>query len=193
MSQKLQKCEGNMRDYLNATEKNQLMLLMSIVQTLDGDRRNVGIDGPKIGTLVEEWDRRGNLTKEERKNLKTSETFLKKFVTSVYDRLSQKEQSVIDKKLMKYDFRLVDDYTLKKIDRDASNKMINAVVPRQQFYDWCCGIMSIKCNGCTKDWNTCNLYDVFEDNFIPESGFNCDNCKFAYSLGGNHADTENVR
>ncbi|WP_411844573.1 DUF5651 domain-containing protein [Schinkia azotoformans] len=38
------------------------------------------------------------------------------------------------------------------------------------------------CNGCTKGWNTCTLHQVFEDNFISESGFDYNNCKYAYKI-----------
>lgn len=168
-----------MRDYLNSSEKTQFMVLQSIVQMMDG-LRNSGVDGPKISSMLEDWSKRGNMTKDEHKNLKTAETFLRKFLSSVYGRLSKKEQDVIKKKLIKFDFKLIDDYTLRKIDRDVNDRMQNAVVPRQQFYDWCEKIMKVECNGCTKDWNECQLHTVFEDNFVPESGFNCGNCKFAY-------------
>jgi hypothetical protein len=170
-----------MRDYLNALEKNQYMVLLSIIQLMEG-KRNTGVNGPKIKNLLEEWTNKNNMTKEEHKNLKMSETYLKKFTTSVYNRLSPNEQKLIDKKLMKYDFKLVDDFTLKQVHRDINDRMKNAVVPRQQFYDWCKEIMSVKCNGCTRDWNTCELYQVFDNNFIPESGFDCTNCKYAYQL-----------
>ncbi|MBG9548329.1 DUF5651 domain-containing protein [Cytobacillus firmus] len=169
-----------MRDYLNSQEKNQFMVIASILQLMEGVRRNAGVDGPKIGTMREEWVARGNMTKDEHRSLKMAETYLRKFISSVYDRLSPKDQKIIDKKLMKFDFKLIDDYTLQQINRDVANKMVNAVVPRQQFYDWCADIMHVKCNGCKKDWNTCELYEVFEDNFVPESGFDCKNCKFAY-------------
>lgn len=170
-----------MRDYLNSLEKNQYMVLLSIIQLMDG-KRNTGADGPKIKNMLEEWTNKNNMTKEEHKNLKMSETYLKKFATSVYNRLSLKERQIIDKKLMKFDFKLVDDFTLKQVHRDITDKMVNAVMPRSQFYDWCEEIMKVQCNGCTKDRNECKLYQVFEDNFVPESGFDCSNCKFAYQL-----------
>lgn len=169
-----------MRDYLNSSEKNQYMVLLSILQLLEGKRNN-GTDGPRMGTMLEEWSGRGNMTKAEHKNLKTAQTFLNKYVSSVYDRLSKKEQAVIDKKIIKFDFQLIDDFTLKKIHRDIANRYVNAAIPREQFNTWCEEIMNVKCNGCTKDWNTCELYQVFEDNFVPESGFDCSNCKFSYS------------
>jgi CRISPR/Cas system Type II protein with McrA/HNH and RuvC-like nuclease domain len=172
-----------MRDYLNANEKNQFMVLQSIVQLIDG-LRNTGIDGPKITNMLEEWTNRSNMSKDEHKNLKTAETFLRKFLASVYERLSQKEQDVIKKKIMKFDFKLVDDFTLKQVHRDIADRFVNAAVPRQQFNDWCSEIMSVKCNRCTKNWNECELHTVFDNNFIPESGFNCGNCKYAYQLDG---------
>lgn len=168
-----------MRDYLNSIEKNQFMVLQSVLQLIEG-KRNDGKDGPKINNMLKQWTDHSNMTKEEHKNLKTSETYLKKFLLSVYDRLSPKEQSILNKKITKFDFKLVDDYTLKQVHRDISDRFVNAVVPREQFYDWCAEIMSVKCNGCTKDWNTCDLHHVFENNFVPESGFDCQNCKFAY-------------
>jgi hypothetical protein len=172
--------EKLVRDYLNAIEKNQFMVLQSVVQLMDG-LRNSGVDGPKIESMLEEWKKRDNITKDEHKNLKTSETYLRKFLASIYERLSPKEQDLIKKKVMKFDFKLVDDFTLKQVNRDIKDRMVNAVIPRQQFYDWCVDIMEVKCNGCTKDWNTCDLHQVFENNFVPESGFDCTNCKFAYS------------
>jgi hypothetical protein len=169
-----------MRDYLNAIEKNQFMVMNSVLQMAIGIR-NTGVDGPKLKTMREEWAKRDNMSKEEHKNLKMAETYMSKFIMSVYNRLSPKEKEQINKKLMKYDFKLVDDFTLKQVNRDIKDKMQHAVMPRQQFYDWCVDIMEVKCNGCAKDWNTCDLYQVFENNFVPESGFDCTNCKFAYT------------
>ncbi|CAM4112041.1 DUF5651 domain-containing protein [Mesobacillus thioparans] len=168
-----------MRDYLNSNEKNQFMVLQSIVQMMDG-LRNSGVDGPKISSMLEDWTKRDNMTKTEHKNLKTSETYLRKFLASVYERLNPKEQEAIKKKLMKFDFKLIDDYTLKQINRDIADKINNAVVPRQQFYDWSSEIMEVKCKGCKKDWQTCQLHQVFDNNLVPESGFDCKNCKYAY-------------
>ena len=72
-------------------EKNQLMVLMSILQLMDGER-NGGIDGPKLSAMLEDWDKRGNMTKEEHKYLKLANTYLSKFCASVMDRLNPKER-----------------------------------------------------------------------------------------------------
>jgi hypothetical protein len=166
------------------------MVINSVLQMAIGIR-NQGTDGPKLKSMREEWSKRDNMTKDEHKSLKMAETYFSKFIMSVYNRLSPKEQEQIQKKLLKYDFKLVDDFTMKQVHRDIKDKMVHAVVPRPQFYDWCVEIMNVKCNGCTKDWNTCELHQVFDNNFVPESGYDCSNCKYAYQLekGGN----ENVR
>lgn len=150
---------------------------MSILQIMNGNR---GINGPKIITVLEDWNKRGNLTKDEHRNLKAAGTYLTKFCQSVYDRLSDKEKSQIDKRLQKFDFRLVDDYTLQKIYREMGDRMVNAVVPRDLFYKWCEEIMESNCKGCTKDWKECELHQVFEENFVPESTWNKDNCRYTY-------------
>jgi hypothetical protein len=170
-----------MRDYLNSIEKNQFMVMNSVLQMVIGIR-NTGVDGPKLQSMREEWSKRDNMTKDEHKSLKMAETYLSKFIMSVYNRLSPKEQEQIQKKLLKYDFKLVDDFTLKQVNRDIKDRMVNAVMPRQQFYDWCVEVMNAKCNGCTKEWNTCDLHQVFDNNFVPESGYDCRNCKYAYQL-----------
>ena len=170
-----------MRDYLNSSETNQFMVILALTQLLEGTRR-MEHNAPKIISMLEEWTSKNNITKDEHRSLKMADTYLKKFVQSVYDRLSPREQKTIDKKLNKFDFRLVDDFTLKKIFRETSDRMVNAVVPRGQFNDWTEQIIQIHCNGCTKDCNACPLYEVFEDNFIPESSWNLPNCKFAYTL-----------
>jgi hypothetical protein len=40
-----------------------------------------------------------------------------------------KQKIEIDKKIMKFDFKLVDDYTLKQVHRDIADRFVNAAVP----------------------------------------------------------------
>ncbi|MHC1681363.1 MAG: DUF5651 domain-containing protein [Clostridiaceae bacterium] len=166
-----------MKDYLNRDEQNQIISMMALAQQIEGVRTMVGRTGKPIW---EDWRNRDFLTKEEGKNIKTAHTFMLKFVNAVLGRIDKKEHSKIMKKLEKFDFRIVDEYTWQKINRDATDKLKNAVVPRKQFNDWCEQIMACNCKECKINWNECNLHEVFEENFIPESGFDHDNCKFSY-------------
>lgn len=174
-----------MKDYLSADEKNQIMVFMSILQVMSGNR---GINGPKLMSVLQDWDQRGNLTKDEHKNLKLAETYLSKFCKGVYNRLNDREKVQIDKRLQKFDFRLVDDYTMQKIQREINDRMVNAAVPRQLFYKWCEEIMNCNCKGCTKDWKECELHQVFEENFVPESTWNLENCRYSY--GGEDSESK---
>jgi hypothetical protein len=168
---------NKLKDYLNFEERNQFLVMMSILQLIQGSR---SVQNIKIKPMIEDWNERNNLTKEEHKYLKTTETYLSKFCNSVHDRMSLKEQEVIDKRIRKFDFRLIDDYTLKNIYRDINDKLKNAVVPRQQFETWCEEIMECNCKGCTKPWTDCKLHRVFDNNFVPESSWGLQNCRYAY-------------
>lgn len=168
-----------MKDYLNAEERNQLMVFMAILQMFSGNR---GITGASGKNIVDDWSSRNNLTKDEQRSLKMSQTYLKKFCDSVQDRMNPKEQEQIKKRLEKFDFRLVDDFTLQKVYRDMKDRLVNAVVPREEFCAWCNEIMYQNCNGCTKHFSKCELHQVFEDNFVPESSWGLENCRYAYTL-----------
>ncbi len=153
--------------------------MMAVAQQIEGLR---SLTGKVSKPIWEDWKDRNFLTKDEGKNVKTAHTYLIKFFNSVLERLNAKEKGLIQKQLEKFDFKIVDDYTMQKIFRDMSNHLVNAVVPRQQFENWCCEIMACNCKDCTKHWDGCELYKVFEDNFVPDGGFEMDNCKFAYKL-----------
>ena len=101
-----------MKTYLNREETNSLVSILAVVQQLEGER---GMSGPKMKALWDQWDERDFITKDEKKNLKTANTMLGKFFKSVMARLDVKERTKIQKQLLKYDFKVIDDYTLKKI------------------------------------------------------------------------------
>lgn len=166
-----------MKTYLNREETNQIVSMMAVLQQIEGLRSS---NGDKLKPIWDEWKSRDFITKEEGKNLKTAATFLGKFFKGVMSRLDKKEQEKVEKQLIKYDFRVIDDFTLKKIFRDASDRMKNAVIPRDQFEDLCIEIMEHNCKGCSKEWCNCRIYEIFEDNFVPEGGFDKENCKYSY-------------
>lgn len=179
-----------MKDYLNTEERNQIMVFMAILQMFSGNR---GIAGASGKNITEDWSSRNNMTKDEQKSIKMAQTYLKKFCDSVIARMNSQEQKNISKRLIKFDFRLVDDFTLKKVYRDMKDRLVNAVVPREQFGDWCNEIMHIHCKDCTKHFASCDLHDIFEDNFIPESSWGLENCRFAYKLQEGKPDPEKVK
>lgn len=179
-----------MKDYLNAEERNQVMVIMALLQLIRGQR---SIQSVKIKPIHEDWTERGNMTKEEHKAIKMAETYLDKFISSILTRMSSQETEQLNKRILKFDFRLVDDYTLQKVYRDMKDRLVNAVVPREEFGDWCNEIMHIHCKDCTKHFAQCELHTAFEDNFIPESSWRMENCRFAYKLPEGEPDPEKVK
>jgi hypothetical protein len=166
-----------MKDYLNNEERNQIMVIMAVLQMVTGEKKMLGVDKKD---MLKDWSSRNNLTKEEHKSLKFAQTYLKKFCESIYKRMGKQEQEALSKKIARFDFRLVDDYTLQKVCRDLQNRLKNAVVPREQFGNWCRDIMEVHCKGCTKHYPECELHTYFENNFIPESTWGLENCRYAY-------------
>ncbi|MCX8074160.1 MAG: DUF5651 domain-containing protein [Clostridia bacterium] len=168
-----------MQDYLNSEMRNQMMVIGSVIKMMEFVNEGTS-STPKFEDMAESWSKRGVITREERKNLKTAATLLKKFWNSVYDRMGKKEQEMLTKKLLKYDFRLIDDFTLQKVYRDMKDSLKYATMPREDFYTWCEEIMEVKCKNCTCDWKSYKLHDLFDDNFTPESTWKLPNCRYAY-------------
>lgn len=155
------------------------MVLMAILRMMENVKSNAA-DAPKIVDMLEDWEKRGNLTKEEHRELKTAETNLRKFCESIFNRMDQKEQEQLNRKLKSFEFRLLDDFTLQRVYRDMTDRMKTASVPREQFLDWCEQIMECNCKGCNQDWKGCRLHECFENNFVPESSWAKGNCRYAY-------------
>lgn len=180
-----------MKDYLSSEERNQLLVLMCILQNLSGVR-NLG-NAPRAEDILTKWGKRNNITKDEQKSLKTGITYIKKFCESVYNRMHDREKENIGKRLGKYDFRIIDDLTLQKIYRDTQNRYVNAVIPRDLYETLCREVMHVNCLNCSKHFSECDLHDVFTDNYTPESTWNLENCRFAYKPVESKPDQEKIQ
>lgn len=167
------------RGYLNRDESNQFMVLMSAIQLIQGER---SLENKKQDPMWEEWSKHDMINVEQQKNLKMATTYLKKFITSKLQDLDKETQDKINKKIQKFDFKLVDDYTLQKLFRDMNDRMKYVTLPREDFYNWTEEVMYKHCTECTKDRGECNLYKILDDNLIPEAGYNIPSCPYAYKL-----------
>lgn len=156
-----------------------MVTLMAVAQLMEGIRTLNCREGKPIW---QDWKERNFLTSTEGKYIKMAHTYMLKFFEEVFKRIDETEKDKLLKQLIKFDIRIMDAFTLEKLDRDIKNRMINAAVPRQQFENWCEEIMLINCKDCTKDSCKCNLREIFEDNFVPDGGFTLPNCRYAYTL-----------
>lgn len=172
-----------MKDYMSGYERDQFMVLMSILQTFKGYQiKDKGRNIAQIDDIITDHSSRNNITKEEITALKYVRTHLNKYCESVYDRMCEKEKINIDKKYQNFDFYIISDYQFKKLKDQLKHK----VLENEEYRLFCEEIMYIKCKGCTQDHKTCDLCDLFETNLVPESTQNMINCKFAYVLEGQH-------
>ena len=146
---------------------------------LDGRRT---IDNKKHEQFWKELEDKGMITAEEKKNLKSSYTFLKKYLESAYNNLDKPTQNKIDKQADKFDFRLVDDYTFKRIIRDISKEMDYAKIKRKDFEEILEDVAEIKCVGCTQDYKECSLFKVM-DQCLLKYGEGTGKCPYAADLG----------
>lgn len=164
------------RGYLRANEENLLMMLMTLGQLLDGTR---SLDDKNDGASWDVMEKAGIITKEQKKNLKMATTYIKKFTSDlVENNLDYKEKAKLLRKAAKWNFRIVDDYQLKKLDKIYGKK--DRGVSEEWFIELIDSSLFANCKGCTKDRTECKLRDFYDDNLIPRVTESCDNCEYSY-------------
>ena len=153
------------RDYLTAEEKNFYMISKAFIQYCDGLRSLEPSNG--CNKVWEDWKARGMLTGEMQGNLKRVYTYLRKFCYELEVNLSKTEQEILKKRIEKFDYKLIDDYTVKKLLRDVSNNMKYAVIERDKFEPIIQDIAAVRCVGCTCNYEKCPLFKMLDDINVP--------------------------
>ena len=85
-----------MKDYFTSREQMEIMLMITLQNTLK--------------EVLEDWDKRKCLTKDERRSLKMSSTYMTKFINSLFSRMNKEEIETLNKKMSKNTVRLYDKY-----------------------------------------------------------------------------------
>jgi len=147
------------RGYLNADEKNFYMVAKLFIQMINGEKN---VNNQITNELWVEWKKRGMLTEGMQKHIKLVKSYLIKFCNDIEENIDDAERRKLEKQLIKFEFRLVDDFTVKKLYRDhKNNKYI--VIEREKFNPIIEELAEIKCIGCKEDYKTCCLYKAFDD------------------------------
>ena len=166
-----------MKNYLNSNERETFFNLVALGKMIEG----YDYYGKKQDPIYEEWLERGTISKDEKKYLKSSLSWLIKFLDSVLNRLDSRHVEQYQKQFSKMALRRIDDYTVQKLSREIKDKSKEIVMDRELFYDYCVDIMEVNCKGCVKNGAECKLCMTFEDNLVPApTGEKCDNCRYAY-------------
>ena len=82
---------------------------------------------------------------------------------------------------MKFDYKLIDDYSVKKIMRDLNDHIQYAIIEREKFEDVLEDIAQVRCVGCEKDYRKCPIYSLLDDISTPYCGEQ-PNCPYAADL-----------
>ncbi|OOM78011.1 hypothetical protein CLPUN_20640 [Clostridium puniceum] len=148
------------RGYLNVEERNFYMIAKSFIQTINGERN---LNNKITNEIWVEWSRRGMLTQLMQKSIKLVKTYLTKFCEEIEENIDEVESDKLKKQLLKFDYRLIDDYTVKKLYRDFKDRFKYVVMEREKFDPIIEELAEIKCVGCKCDYKTCSLYKAFDD------------------------------
>ena len=183
-------CSGKeiKRQYLNEEERNIYMSLATIVNMVDG----IELQRDKyvqLENIIDNWDKKDFITKEEKKNLKLANTYLKKFMDSVYERLDRRTQETLEKKLVSFGFRLLDQETIRIMNRYNKLKE-NVVVDRKTFDLVAEDIANMYCCGCNCNYQDCKIYDMYTQMLYVGVGEK-PNCPFACDLNDFKEDEQN--
>lgn len=166
------------REYLNSEEKNFYMIAKAFIQYLEGQRN---LEGKITEDVWVEWTKRGMITPGMQRNLKLVNTYLKKFCYELEDNLNNPELDKLNKQLMKFDYKLIDDYTVKKLLRDVNDHIKYAVIEREKLEEVLEDIAQVRCVGCKCDYRECAIYKLLDDISTPYCGEQ-PNCPYAADL-----------
>lgn len=171
--------ESNLkRSYLNYEEKNFYMMAKSFIETINGQRN---LNNKATEEVWVEWEKRGMITKDMKKNLKMVKTYLNKFCDELELNLDKKEQEKLSKQLDKFNYYIIDDFTLNKIFRNMKDREKYLVVDKNKVYPVLAELMEVRCVGCKDDYRKCDLYNMFDDLIIDRVN-ECSNCPYACDL-----------
>lgn len=154
-----------LKDYLNNEESQNIFWLYATAENMVNYRKSM------VDT--------GNITAEEHRSLKMAETHLKKFIKLLLSRLSAKTKKNFVSKFYKHEIRIIDHRTLSRLNGQWQDELKIVKMKREEFEDFCELIMESKCKGCNINPDTCNLYDILDDNMVPTICSEV-SCKYAY-------------
>ncbi|EKQ50292.1 MULTISPECIES: DUF5651 domain-containing protein [unclassified Clostridium] len=166
------------RGYLNSEERNFYMISKSFIQMINGERN---LNNKMTNEIWVEWSKKGMFTQLMQKSIKLVKTYLTKFCEEIEENIDEAEKAKLKKQLLKFDYRLVDDYTVQKLYRDYKDKLKYIVMEREKFDPIIEELAEIKCVGCKCDYKTCFLYKAFDDISLVRVDEE-ENCPYAVDL-----------
>lgn len=168
------------RGYLNSDERNVYMIAKSFIELLSG-RKSIGGKLEIKEEVWKQWEDHGMITPDMKKNIKLAKTYLRKFVIELEENLDKQQLERLNKMFSNFEYRLIDDYTVKKIYRDIKNQEYVSM-KKELFQELVIDVSELRCVGCKKcDYDKCEIYHALEDvnmSYVSEEV----NCPYACDL-----------
>ena len=154
-----------MFQYLNQRQVSDLMLLFCIADDLD--------------KIIDEWVVHKNMTPTEAKYIKTSRTYMNKFMNELQERIPAKEKDKLIKRYSNFHLQIMDKWLLEKFQRDMEEKAQMVLMDREIFSGLAYEVTGVKCRDCDKSHSNCKWHDVLHECLFPSSEQK-PNCPYAY-------------
>ena len=154
-----------MFQYLNQRQVSDLMLLFCIADDLD--------------KIIDEWVVHKNMTPTEAKYIRTSRTYMSKFMNELQERIPAKEKDKLIKRYSNFHLQIMDKWLLEKFQRDMEEKAQMVMMDRQVFSGLAYEVTNTKCRDCDKSHTSCRWHDVLYECLFP-SAEQKPNCPYAY-------------
>lgn len=177
------------RKYLNTEEKNFYFVAKAFIQYINGQRN---LNNRSTEEIWEEWKKHGMITPSMQKNLKLVKAYLNKFCFELEDNLDKEQLEKLNKQLLKFDYKLIDDYTLKKMLRNVEDHMQYVSMKRDYFIEILEDVAEHKCVNCQQDYRSCPLYKALDDINVPPDGEE-PNCPYAANMVLTKGDLKDIK
>lgn len=156
-----------MKDYLNSNEREIFLLVAKLMDGID---------------KMVEWEQRGVISKEEKKNFKTASTLIYKSLNSILDRLNQSNKKSIANSLENSGVFLTNKYGIQQYMRKKLADENACFEENKDYFNLVEEVAFQNCNGCEKHCTECRYYELWEDLYISDMGDPFGNCRFAYNM-----------
>ena len=154
-----------MFQYLNQRQVSDLMILFCIADDLD--------------KIINEWVVHKNMTTTEAKYIRTSRTYMNKFMNELQARIPAKEKDKLIKRYSNFHLQIMDKWLLEKFQRDMEEKAQMVLMDREIFSGLAYEVTGVKCRDCDKSHSNCKWHDVLHECLFP-SAEQKPNCPYAY-------------
>ena len=157
-----------MKKYLNSSEMNDLLFIFHMIETNT--------------SIVNEWIKRGNMTSNEAKWIRTAITYNIKAMRSILDRLDPKEKSKFAKRTVKAQneaIRIIDKWMYDRVFGTFETEFEVVKIERPEFERLGMACIQAHCEDCNEHFSKCDIYDIFDNNMMNRAEIK-NNCPYAF-------------